>query len=103
MGLDIQMPSVPRTMSTLAVNGNIGSQYSFNPRPRWQQVDYSRGDWDTLGVLASLYASRGGKGDFNNRSVRIYKRDLQTLPSYWHTSIQKHLNKGRVVYAEVSF
>jgi len=101
MGLDIQMLSVPRTMSTLAVNGNIGSQYS--PNPRWQQVDYSRGDWSTLGVLASLYASRGGKGDFNNRSVRIYKRDLQTLPSYWHTSIQKHLNKGRVVYAEVSF
>ena len=101
MGLDIQILSVPRTMSTLAVDGNIGNQYSRTPR--WQQVDYSRGDWDTLDILAGLYARQGGEGDFNNRSVRIYKRDLHKLPSYWHASIQKHLSKGRVVYAEVSF
>ena len=110
MGLDIQILSVPRAMALKATDVRLGSRYDKNPR--WQQVAYERNNWDLHALLAALYAERGGTQDeFNDTTVRLYKRDLQLLrrsvygryDSPMATQIIEHMQKGRVVYAEASF
>jgi len=114
MGLDIQILSVPRAMALKATDAQLGSRYDKNPR--WQQVAYERNNWDLYALLAALYAERGGTQDeFNDTTVRLYKRDLRlflqtfegTVPPAVSPStaaqIIEHMKKGRFVYAEASF
>ena len=114
MGLDIQILSVPRAVAVKATDARLGSRYDKNPR--WQQVAYERNNWDLHSLLAALYAERGGTQDeFNDTTVRLYKRDLRlflqtfegTVPPAISPStaaqIIEHMQRGRVVYAEASF
>ena len=114
MGLDIQILSVPRAMALKAADARLGSRYDKNPR--WQQVAYERNNWDLHALLAALYVERGGtQEEFNDTTVRLYKRDLRlflqtfegTVPPAISPStaaqVIEHMKKGRVVYAEASF
>ena len=102
MGLDINIVSVPRAVTTKPADAYVGSQYDANPR--WKQVAYERGAWDLHDLLAMLYHKRRGtKEDFNNTTVRLYKRDLRLLDKSIAVPILEHMKKGRVVYAESSF
>ena len=102
MGVDINIVSVPRTVTTQPADAYVGSRYDANPR--WKQVAYARSDWDLHDLLAVLYHKRGGtKEEFNNVNVRLFKRDLRLLPAPLAATILEHMKKGRVVYAESSF
>jgi cytolysin (calcineurin-like family phosphatase) len=102
MGLDINIVSVPRAVTTQPADAYVGSRYDKNPR--WKQVAYARSDWDLHDLLAVLYHKRGGtKEDFNNVNVRLYKRDLRLFDASISAPILEHMKKGRVVYAESSF
>ena len=114
MGLDIQILSVPRAMALKAADVRLGSRYDTHPR--WQQVAHERNNWGLHSLLAALYLCRGGTQDeFNDTTVRLYKRDLQlflqtfegtvapAISPYRASLIIDHMRKGRVVYAESSF
>ena len=102
MGLDVNILSVPRAVTTKPADAYLGSRYDANPR--WKQVAYERGAWDLNDLLAMLYHKRRGtKEDFNNTTVRLYKRDLRLLHAPLAATILEHMKKGRVVYAESSF
>ena len=102
MGLDINIVSVHRVVATKPADAYVGSQYDANPR--WKQVAYARSDWDLHDLLAMLYHKQGGtKENFNNTTVRLYKRDLRLLDESITAPILKHMKQGRVVYAESSF
>jgi hypothetical protein len=102
MGLDINIVSVPRAVTTKPADAYVGSRYDKNPR--WKQVAYERGAWELHDLLAVLYHKRGGtKEDFNNVNVRLYKRDLRLFDASISAPILEHMKKGRVVYAESSF
>lgn len=114
MGLDIQILSVPRAMALKAADARLGSRYDTHPR--WQQVAYERNNWDLHALLAALYAERGGTQDeFNDTTVRLYKRDLRLFLQTFEGTVApaispstaaqviEHMRKGRVVYAESSF
>ena len=102
MGLDINILSVPRAVTTKPADAYIGSRYDANPR--WKQVLWWRNDWGLHDLLAMLYHKQGGtKEDFNNTTVRLYKRDLHLLCAPLAEAILEHMKKGRVVYAESSF
>lgn len=102
MGLDINILSVPRAVTTKPVDAYLGSRYDANPR--WKQVTYERNDWGLHTQLMSLYYTRGGTQDtFNNVTVRLYKRDLRLLDESMTAPILEHMKQGRVVYAESSF
>ena len=102
MGLDINIVSVHRAVATKPTDAYVGSQYDANPR--WKQVAYERGAWDLHDLLAMLYHKRRGtKENFNNTTVRLYKRDLRLLDKSIAVPILEHMKKGRVVYAESSF
>ena len=102
MGLDTNIVSVHRAVATKPADAYVGSQYDANPR--WKQVAYERGAWDLHDLLATLYHKQGGaKEDFNNTTVRLYKRDLRLFCAPLAEAILKHMKKGRVVYAESSF
>ena len=101
MGLDINILSVPRTVSTAKAEAHIGSPYDANPK--WKQVCYAS-DWDLHSVLSKLYQKQGGSSEtFCNRTVRLYKRDLPLLPPSIGSAVAEHLNKRRVVYAQSDF
>ena len=102
MGLDINILSVPRAVTTKPADAYIGSRYDANPR--WKQVLWWRNDWDLHDLLAMLYHKQGGtRGTFNNVTVRLYKRDLRLFDASITAPILEHMKKGRVVYAESSF
>ena len=102
MGLDINIVSVHRVVSTKPADAYVGSQYDRTPK--WRQVAYERGAWGLHDLLAVLYDKRGGtKEDFNNTTVRLYKRDLRLFDASISAPILEHMKKGRVVYAESSF
>ena len=102
MGLDINIVSVHRVVATKPADAYVGSQYDRTPK--WRQVAYERGAWELHELLAMLYSKRGGtKEDFNNTTVRLYKRDLRFLHAPLAATILEHMKKGRVVYAESSF
>ncbi len=102
MGLDINILSVPRAVATKPTDAYIGSRYDKNPR--WRQVTYARSDWDLHDTLCVLYSKRGGiQDEFNNVTVRLYKRDLRLLDAHLTAPILEHMKQGRVVYAESSF
>jgi len=102
MGLDINILSVPRAVATNPTDAYIGSRYDANPR--WKQVTYERSDWGLHAVLYVLYRKRGGiQKEFNNVTVRLYKRDLRLLNESMVAPILEHMKQGRVVYAESSF
>jgi hypothetical protein len=102
MGLDINILSVPRKVATDPTDAYLGSRYDANPR--WKQVAYARSDWDLHDIFCVLYDKRGGtKEDFNNTTVRLYKRDLGLFDASIRAPILEHMKKGRVVYAESSF
>ena len=102
MGLDINIVSVHRVVATKPADAYVGSQYDRTPK--WRQVAYERGAWDLHELLAMLYSKRGGtKEDFNNTTVRLYKRDLRLFDASISAPILEHMKKGRVVYAESSF
>ena len=102
MGLDINILSVPRAVTTKPVDAYIGSRY--DAKPRWKQVAYERGAWDLHELLAKLYHKQGGtEEEFNNVNVRLYKRDLRLFDASIAVPILEHMKKGRVVYAESSF
>ena len=102
MGLDVNILSVPRAVTTKPADAYLGSRYDANPR--WKQVAYERGAWDLHEVLIGLYRKQGGaKEDFNNTTVRLYKRDLHLFCAPLAEAILEHMKKGRVVYAESSF
>jgi len=102
MGLDINILSVPRAVATNPTDAYIGSRYDKNPK--WKQVTYARSDWDLHDTLCVLYSKRGGMQDeFNNVTVRLYKRDLRLLNESMVAPILEHMKQGRVVYAESSF
>jgi len=102
MGLDINILSVPRAVTTKPVDAYIGSRYDANPR--WKQVLWWRNDWDLHEVLIGLYRKRGGiQDEFNNVTVRLYKSDLRLFDASLTAPILEHMKKGRVVYAESSF
>ena len=102
MGLDVNILSVPRAVTTKPADAYLGSRYDANPR--WKQVAYERGAWDLHDLLAMLYHKQGGaKEEFNNVNVRLYKRDLRLLCAPLAEAILEHMKKGRVVYAESSF
>ena len=102
MGLDVNILSVPRAVTTKPADAYLGSRYDANPR--WKQVAYERGAWDLHDLLAMLYHKRRGtKEDFNNTTVRLYKRDLHLFDASIAVPILEHMKKGRVVYAESSF
>jgi hypothetical protein len=85
-----------------ATDARLGSRYDKNPR--WQQVAYERNNWDLHALLAALYAERGGTQDeFNDTTVRLYKRDLHLFRPSTAEQIIEHMKKGRVVYAESCF
>ena len=102
MGLDINILSVPRAVTTKPADAYLGSRYDANPR--WKQVLWWRNDWDLHDLLATLYHKRRGtKEDFNNTTVRLYKRDLRLFDASIAVPILEHMKQGRVVYAESSF
>ena len=102
MGLDINIVSVHRAVATKPTDAYVGSQYTR--MPKWRQVAYERGAWDLHELLAKLYHKQGGtKEDFNNTTVRLYKRDLRLFDTSIAAPILEHMKKGRVVYAESSF
>ena len=102
MGLDINIVSVPRAVTTKPADAYVGSQYDRTPK--WRQVAYERGAWELHELLAMLYRKQGGtKEDFNNTTVRLYKRDLRLFDASISAPILEHMKKGRVVYAESSF
>jgi len=102
MGLDINIVSVHRVVATKPADAYVGSQYDRTPK--WRQVAYERGAWELHELLAMLYRKRGGtKEDFNNTTVRLYKRDLRLFDASISAPILEHMKKGRVVYAESSF
>ena len=102
MGLDINILSVPRAVTTKPADAYLGSRYDANPR--WKQFAYERGAWDLHDLLAMLYHKRRGtKENFNNTTVRLYKRDLHLLHAPLAATILEHMKQGRVVYAESSF
>jgi len=102
MGLDINILSVPRAVATNPTDAYIGSRY--DAKPKWKQVTYERSDWGLHSVLYVLYRKRGGvQKEFNNVTVRLYKRDLRLLDAHLTAPILEHMKKGRVVYAESSF
>ena len=102
MGLDINILSVPRAVTTKPADAYVGSQYDANPR--WKQVAYERGAWELHDLLATLYRKQGGtEEEFNNANVRLYKRDLRLFDASVAVPILEHMKKGRVVYAESSF
>jgi hypothetical protein len=102
MGLDINILSVPRAVATQPTDAYLGSRYDANPR--WKQVTYERSDWGLHSVLYVLYRKRGGvQKEFNNVTVRLYKRDLPLLNESMVAPILEHMKQGRVVYAESSF
>jgi hypothetical protein len=102
MGLDINILSVPRAVTTKPVDAYLGSRYDANPR--WKQVTYERSDWGLHAVLYVLYRKRGGRqAEFNNVTVRLYKSDLRLFDASITAPILEHMKKGRVVYAESSF
>ena len=102
MGLDINIVSVPRAVTTKPVDAYLGSRY--DAKPRWKQVTYERSDWGLHAVLYVLYRKRGGiQDEFNNVTVRLYKSDLRLLDASLTAPILEHMKKGRVVYAESSF
>ena len=102
MGLDINILSVPRAVTTKPADAYVGSRYDANPR--WKQVAYTRSDWDLHDIFCVLYDKIGGtKEDFNNTTVRLYKRDLRLFDASISAPILEHMKKGRVVYAESSF
>ena len=115
MGLDIQILSVPRAVAVKATDALLWrSRYEKNPR--WQQVAYERNNWDLHALLAALYAERGGtQEEFNDTTVRLYKRDLRLFLQTFEGTVApaispstaaqviEHMKKGRVVYAESSF
>jgi hypothetical protein len=102
MGLDINILSVPRAVTTKPADAYIGSRY--DAKPRWKQVTYERSDWGLHAVLYVLYRKRGGIQDaFNNVTVRLYKSDLRLFDASLTAPILEHMKKGRVVYAESSF
>jgi hypothetical protein len=102
MGLDINILSVPRAVATKPADAYVGSRYDKNPR--WKQVTYERSDWGLHAILYVLYRKRGGiQNEFNNVTVRLYKRDLRLFDASISAPILEHMKKGRVVYAESSF
>jgi len=102
MGLDINILSVPRAVTTKPVDAYIGSRY--DAKPRWKQVAYARSDWDLHDIFCVLYRKRGGiQDEFNNVTVRLYKSDLRLFGASLTAPILEHMKKGRVVYAESSF
>jgi hypothetical protein len=102
MGLDINIVSVHRVVATKPVDAYVGSQY--DRKPKWRQVAYERGAWELHDLLATIYHKQGGTEDeFNNVTVRLYKRDLRFLHAPLAATILEHMKKGRVVYAESSF
>jgi len=102
MGLDINILSVPRAVTTKPTDAYVGSRYDKNPR--WKQVAYTRSDWDLHDIFCVLYSKRGGtQEEFNNVNVRLYKRDLRLFDASISAPILEHMKKGRVVYAESSF
>ena len=102
MGLDINILSVPRAVTTKPADAHIGSRYDANPR--WKQVLWWRNDWGLHDLLATLYRRQGGtKENFNNTTVRLYKRDLRLFDASIAAPILEHMKQGRVVYAESSF
>jgi hypothetical protein len=102
MGLDINIVSVPRAVATKPADAYVGSRY--DPFPKWKQVAYERGAWELHDLLAVLYHKRGGtQEEFNNVTVRLYKRDLRLLDESITAPILEHMKQGRVVYAESSF
>jgi len=102
MGLDINIVSVHRVVATKPADAYVGSQYDRTPK--WRQVAYERGAWELHELLAMLYRKQGGtKEDFNNTTVRLYKRDLRLFDASISAPILEHMKKGRVVYAESSF
>ena len=102
MGLDINILSVPRAVTTKPADAYVGSRYDKNPR--WKQVTYERSDWGLHAVLYVLYRKRGGiQDEFNNVTVRLYKSDLRLFDASISAPILEHMKQGRVVYAESSF
>jgi hypothetical protein len=102
MGLDINIVSVPRAVTTNPADAYVGSRY--DPFPKWKQVAYERGAWELHELLAMLYRKQGGtQEEFNNVNVRLYKRDLRLFDASISAPILEHMKKGRVVYAESSF
>jgi hypothetical protein len=102
MGLDIQILSVPRSVVLKATDARLGSRYDKNPG--WQQVAYDRNNWDLHYKLTELYRRQGGAHyDFNNTTVRLYRRDLHLLRPAVVAQVIEHMKKGRVVYAESCF
>jgi len=102
MGLDINIVSVHRVVATKPADAYVGSQYDRTPK--WRQVAYERGAWELHELLAMLYRKQGGtKEDFNNTTVRLYKRDLRLFDASISAPILEHMKQGRVVYAESSF
>ena len=102
MGLDINILSVPRAVTTKPVDAYIGSRY--DAKPRWKQVTYDRSDWGLHAILYVLYRKRGGiQNEFNNVTVRLYKSDLRLFDASLTAPILEHMKKGRVVYAESNF
>ena len=102
MGLDINIISVPRAIATQPADAYTGSCYDANPR--WKQVAYARSDWNLHDIFCVLYHKQGGtKEDFNNTTVRLYKRDLRLFDASITAPILEHMKQGRVVYAESSF
>ena len=102
MGLDINILSVPREVATDPTDAYLGSRY--DTFPKWRQVAYERGAWELHELLAMLYRKQGGtKEDFNNTTVRLYKRDLRLFDASISAPILEHMKQGRVVYAESSF
>jgi hypothetical protein len=102
MGLDINILSVHRAVATEPADAYLGLRYVGNPR--WKQVAYERGAWELHELLAMLYRKQGGtEEEFNNVTVRLYKRDLRLFYAPLAETILEHMKKGRVVYAESSF
>jgi len=102
MGLDINIVSVHRVVSTKPADAYVGSQYDRTPK--WRQVAYERGSWDLHELLAKLYRKQGGtQEEFNNVNVRLYKSDLHLFHAPLAETIFEHMKQGRIVYAESSF
>lgn len=103
MGLDINILSIPRRMATAPTDAYVGSPYEN--KPRWQQAAHFGHAWGLQKALSAMYAQRGGKQDcFNDTTVRLYKRDIKRLfANFPHDKMLAHIDKGRVVYAHVSF
>lgn len=102
MGLDINVLSVPRTVSTVRTGADIGGKY--DAKPKWRQVCYDRNNWALLAKLHALFLNNGGGGDFNNTNVRLYAKDAARLfDGQEAQEIINHIRKGRIVYARVDY